>query len=558
MTMVQKKSNSGGGAGERPRISVKSESELLEDPATKDVVNVHLHAKGRKSFLRKGTDSPEVVATEQKRGEDEEAASAAAAPQRPGGKSPPDPIVTISKVQSQTKEVSVLKSSQHQASSAASAAAAAAAAATAAAAAPSAAAVAAAAAAPADKAAAARLSASGGPPARTSLAVSSAAAAPPPPAATAALTSASLTRAPLLPAHTAPGSLASILGAPRPGIPSQPPGFRPTLRPPTSASGGAASALLRMQSTGLRGPPPAQPSGPMGMPSLHPRPPSGGLGAPSVPLPPAAGPVSEQMQKIASKLVDYMRGTLEDLFRELASQGSLEAQVKALQLEIEKMQWRHQQELSEVKHNNDLILLEMRQTMENERQKIISDLKKQGDMDKQKAIAETKKKQWCAHCGKEAIFYCCWNTSYCDYPCQVRMMDTCPDRSFFFFFVLRVTVSCFFLPFQQAHWPTHMSTCAQNQANQDEESSGRNSTASAGNTSAGPASASTPEGGVDPTATAGGHFLSGQAALAAAAAAAHPPPRGHPGSSLHQAAAAAAARSLQVRSPQSPVNGSIL
>ena len=35
-------------------------------------------------------------------------------------------------------------------------------------------------------------------------------------------------------------------------------------------------------------------------------------------------------------------------------------------------------------------------------------------------IAETKKKQWCANCGKEAIFYCCWNTSYCDFPCQVR------------------------------------------------------------------------------------------------------------------------------------------
>ena len=37
----------------------------------------------------------------------------------------------------------------------------------------------------------------------------------------------------------------------------------------------------------------------------------------------------------------------------------------------------------------------------------------------------------CAQCGKEAIFYCCWNTSYCDYPCQ------------------------------QAHWPRHMHTCTQ-------------------------------------------------------------------------------------------------
>ena len=33
------------------------------------------------------------------------------------------------------------------------------------------------------------------------------------------------------------------------------------------------------------------------------------------------------------------------------------------------------------------------------------------------------------------MFYCCWNTSYCDYPCQ------------------------------QAHWPKHMATCTQNSTN---------------------------------------------------------------------------------------------
>lgn len=26
----------------------------------------------------------------------------------------------------------------------------------------------------------------------------------------------------------------------------------------------------------------------------------------------------------------------------------------------------------------------------------------------------------CANCGKEAQFYCCWNTSYCDYSCQIK------------------------------------------------------------------------------------------------------------------------------------------
>merc|ERR1719454_1804380 len=147
-------------------------------------------------------------------------------------------------------------------------------------------------------------------------------------------------------------------------------------------------------------------------------------------LPSAAGPVAEQLNRVAGKLADYMRQNLEDLFKDLSQQGSPEATIKGLQMELEKMQWRHQQELAEVKHNADLVLMEMRQSMEVEKQRGLMDTRKQAEIDKQRAIVDTKKKQWCAMCGKEAIFYCCWNTSYCDYPCQ------------------------------QAHWPSHMSSCA--------------------------------------------------------------------------------------------------
>merc|ERR1719400_1363058 len=80
----------------------------------------------------------------------------------------------------------------------------------------------------------------------------------------------------------------------------------------------------------------------------------------------------------------------------------------------------------------------MKASLEKETQRTVDSLKKAAEVEKQKAINETKKKQWCANCSKEAIFYCCWNTSYCDYPCQ------------------------------QAHWPSHLSTCSQ--ANQDDES----------------------------------------------------------------------------------------
>lgn len=79
----------------------------------------------------------------------------------------------------------------------------------------------------------------------------------------------------------------------------------------------------------------------------------------------------------------------------------------------------------------ELTMAEMRQSLEQERDRLIAEVKKQLELEKQQAVDETKKKQWCAHCRKEAIFYCCWNTSYCDYPCQ------------------------------QAHWPEHMKSCTQ-------------------------------------------------------------------------------------------------
>ena len=180
----------------------------------------------------------------------------------------------------------------------------------------------------------------------------------------------------------------------------------------------------------MRGQFPRPPRPPMlgGLPNLQPRPAGPLSGPPS--LPSKAGPVAEQMNNVAGKLADYMRHSLEDMFREVGT-ASPEATIKGLQMELEKMQWRHQQELAEVKHNADLVLMEMRQSMEVEKQRGLMDTRKQAEIDKQRAIVDTKKKQWCAMCGKEAIFYCCWNTSYCDYPCQ------------------------------QAHWPSHMSSCAQ-------------------------------------------------------------------------------------------------
>ncbi|KAF7693383.1 hypothetical protein HF521_008699 [Silurus meridionalis] len=113
--------------------------------------------------------------------------------------------------------------------------------------------------------------------------------------------------------------------------------------------------------------------------------------------------------------------------------------IRRLRIEIEKLQWLHQQELSEMKHNLELTMAEMRQSLEQERERLVAEVKKQMELEKQQAVDETKKKQWCANCKKEAIFYCCWNTSYCDYPCQ------------------------------QAHWPEHMKSCTQSATSSQQE-----------------------------------------------------------------------------------------
>ena len=118
-------------------------------------------------------------------------------------------------------------------------------------------------------------------------------------------------------------------------------------------------------------------------------------------------------------MMDAIKGTMTEIYNDLSENttGSTIAEIRRLRTEIEKLQWLHQQELSEMKHYLELTMAEMWQSLEQERDRLIAEVKKQLELEKQQVVDETKKKQWCANCKKEAIFHCCWNTSYCDYPC---------------------------------------------------------------------------------------------------------------------------------------------
>ncbi|CAJ1072977.1 zinc finger MYND domain-containing protein 11 isoform X3 [Xyrichtys novacula] len=58
-----------------------------------------------------------------------------------------------------------------------------------------------------------------------------------------------------------------------------------------------------------------------------------------------------------------------------------------------------------------------KQVKEKCKEELVEEVKKLVAQHKQ-LISQTKKKQWCYNCEEEAMYHCCWNTSYCSIKCQ--------------------------------------------------------------------------------------------------------------------------------------------
>ncbi|XP_060136889.1 zinc finger MYND domain-containing protein 11 isoform X8 [Zootoca vivipara] len=58
-----------------------------------------------------------------------------------------------------------------------------------------------------------------------------------------------------------------------------------------------------------------------------------------------------------------------------------------------------------------------KQVKEKCKEEFLEEVKKLASQHKQ-LISQTKKKQWCYNCEEEAMYHCCWNTSYCSIKCQ--------------------------------------------------------------------------------------------------------------------------------------------
>ncbi|XP_037871760.1 MYND-type zinc finger-containing chromatin reader Zmynd8 isoform X4 [Bombyx mori] len=190
-----------------------------------------------------------------------------------------------------------------------------------------------------------------------------------------------------------------------------------------------------------------------------------------VPAPSTVGPLTAKLNQNAIKLADFFRTLLEDSLDNLDDPST---QVTSLKLQLEQTKWRHQQRLDEIKHNFELSVAEMRATFEKEKQRLVMETRRLAQIELETAVKLAKSKQWCANCSQEAQFYCCWNTSYCDYPCQ------------------------------RAHWSQHYSVCTQqrSEGNNNNNSDGTSAPESRSQTDKLPKST------VVPTLTVGGKLAS--------------------------------------------------
>ncbi|VEN33561.1 unnamed protein product [Callosobruchus maculatus] len=167
-------------------------------------------------------------------------------------------------------------------------------------------------------------------------------------------------------------------------------------------------------------------------PRLKPRPPGMLSTVFDEGIPSSAGSVTTRINSIAHRMGDYFRGMLIETLEDLGKCQNPEARITSLQLEMEALKHKHNLELSEMRNNICTILKDIQKSLAEDRDRIIDETRAACEAETIKRVELAKSKQWCANCSKEAQFYCCWNTSYCDYPCQ------------------------------QKHWPQHMGKCTQN------------------------------------------------------------------------------------------------
>ncbi|XP_064647309.1 zinc finger MYND domain-containing protein 11-like [Lineus longissimus] len=115
-------------------------------------------------------------------------------------------------------------------------------------------------------------------------------------------------------------------------------------------------------------------------------------------------------QKVVSDLKDRMKRMQED-----EKEKALKELSQRLQKDFEQdKQQAVSRAITNIQRETDR---QRKKTEEEVRAKYMEEMKKLAQKHKEQTSV-TKKKQWCYNCEEEAMYHCCWNTSYCSITCQ--------------------------------------------------------------------------------------------------------------------------------------------
>lgn len=121
--------------------------------------------------------------------------------------------------------------------------------------------------------------------------------------------------------------------------------------------------------------------------------------------PSSAGPVTKSINSVAHRLSDYFRGLLIETLSDLTTAGSSEAKIRSLELEIENLKHKHNEEMLEFRKNISTILKDIQKSIVEERNKIIDETRANCEAERLRSVEEAKSKQWYVSVSPSSVYY---------------------------------------------------------------------------------------------------------------------------------------------------------
>lgn len=110
--------------------------------------------------------------------------------------------------------------------------------------------------------------------------------------------------------------------------------------------------------------------------------------------PSSIGPVTKTLNSVSHRLTDYFCGLLKETLSDMSNVGNSEAKIKSLELEIEILKNKHNEELLEFRKNISTILKDIQKSIQEEKNKIVDETRSKCEAERLRSVEEAKSKQW--------------------------------------------------------------------------------------------------------------------------------------------------------------------